>query len=57
MQMGQGVSGMQTMNQSLYHLHSRGAISIEEALGHSDDVGELQSMIEHGSPVPTGRQA
>ncbi len=56
MQMGQGVSGMQTMNQSLYHLFTRNLISLEEALAHSGDVAELQSMIEHGSPIGGGQR-
>ncbi len=51
MQTGQGRSGMQTMNQSLYQLYTRGMLSIEEALGRSAEPIELQSMIEHGAPM------
>ena len=58
MQMGQGVSGMQTLNQSLFQLYSNNVISLEEALSRSTDVAELQSMIEHGSPVvPAGQRS
>ena len=46
MQMGQAGSGMQTMNQSLHDLFARGAISIEDAYGKSNDVDELRTMIE-----------
>ena len=54
MQMGQGKSGMQTMNQSLYELYTRGQISVEEAFMRSSDAAELQSMIEHKSPIAPG---
>jgi Tfp pilus assembly ATPase PilU len=57
MQMGQGISGMQTLNQSLYQLFSRGIITLDEAMARSSDTAELQSMIEHGSPVvPAGQR-
>lgn len=48
MQTGQGKSGMQTMNQSLYGLYMRGVISMDEALGRSAEPGELQGMIQSG---------
>jgi twitching motility protein PilT len=51
MQMGQGTSGMQTMNQSLYQLYMEGRLGVEEALGRSSDPVELQSMIETRSPI------
>lgn len=58
MQVGQGTSGMQTLNQSLFQLFTQGAISVEEALSRSTDAAELQSMMEHGSPnVPAGQRA
>jgi twitching motility protein PilT len=47
MQTGQAKSGMQTMNQALLQLYSRGVISQQEAYGRSPDVPELQSMIQH----------
>jgi len=46
MQMGQGEHGMQTMNQSLFSLYARRLISMEEALGRSNDADELKMMIE-----------
>jgi twitching motility protein PilT len=46
MQTGQGVSGMQTMNQALYAAYSKRQIKLEDALARSPDVNELQSMIE-----------
>ncbi|MEM6956626.1 MAG: type IV pilus twitching motility protein PilT [Myxococcota bacterium] len=48
MQTGQGVSGMQTMNQSLHHLFSGGYLTLDEALNRSPEPAELKSMIEHG---------
>ncbi len=46
MQMGQGQSGMQTMNQCFYDLYMRGLASAEEILTRSSDPAELQSMLE-----------
>jgi twitching motility protein PilT len=46
MQMGQAGSGMQTMNQSLHDLFTRGVISGEDAFAKSNDVDELRMMIE-----------
>ena len=46
MQVGRLKHGMQTINQSLYGLYSRGDISIEEAMLRSGDVDELQGMID-----------
>lgn len=46
MQMGQSKYGMQTMNQSLFSLYSRGLISYKDALGHSTEPEELVQMIE-----------
>jgi twitching motility protein PilT len=37
---------MQTLNQSLYSLYARRLISLDEAMGRSNDTDELQSMIE-----------
>jgi twitching motility protein PilT len=50
MQTGQGVSGMQTMNQSLYSHYMKRHISLEEAMSYSPDVVELQGMIKHKAP-------
>ena len=46
MQVGQGKSGMQTMNQSLFQLFSRRLISLDDAMTYSGDLGELRGMIE-----------
>src|SRR5688572_7479546 len=46
MQVGQVKHGMQTMNQSLYSLFARRLITLDEALGRSNDADELQAMIE-----------
>lgn len=58
MQVGQGRSGMQTMNQSLFSLHQRKLISTEDAYAYSGELAtELQGMIEgrapgHNAPRP-----
>jgi Tfp pilus assembly pilus retraction ATPase PilT len=49
MQVGQGEHGMQTMNQSLFSLYARRLISLEEAMGRSNDTEELRMMIEQRS--------
>jgi twitching motility protein PilT len=46
MQVGQQKHGMQTLNQSLYSLYARRLITLEEAVGRSNDPEELKSMIE-----------
>jgi twitching motility protein PilT len=46
MQVGQGGSGMQTMNQALCNLFQRRIISLEEAMAHSGDQDELRTLIE-----------
>jgi twitching motility protein PilT len=48
MQIGQGKSGMQTMNQSLATLFLRKQITLEEAIGHSSEPEELQDIIAAG---------
>lgn len=52
MQVGQDKYGMQTMNQSLYMLFQKRQISLEEALGRSQDPEELKQMINN----PAGMQ-
>jgi twitching motility protein PilT len=53
MQVGQLKHGMQTLNQCLFSLYSRRLISLEDALGHSNEVDELKMMIEgKGGPAP-----
>jgi twitching motility protein PilT len=49
MQTGQGVSGMQTMNQALYSAYMRRQITLDDAKGRSADPNELQSMIDNRS--------
>ena len=49
MQVGQDKFGMQTMNQSLAALYKRRMITLEDALGRSADVQELEKLIAQGS--------
>ena len=59
MQIGQGKSGMQTLNQCLATLFLKRSISLEEAVAHSADPDELQQIIASGGVQggrPTGRQ-
>ncbi len=46
MQVGQAGSNMQTLNQSLFSLYARRLITLEEAMGRSNDTEELRMMIE-----------
>ncbi len=48
MQTGQGVSGMQTMNQSLYDLVQRGILHPDIAVTRSPEPGEMQMMLSGG---------
>ena len=50
MQVGQEGSGMQTMNQSLYDLYTRGMITGDDAFAHSNDTDELRGMVEGNAP-------
>jgi twitching motility protein PilT len=54
MQVGQGKHGMQTMNQSLFSLYVRRLISLEDALGRSNDQDELRMMIENAAKKQQG---
>ncbi len=54
MQIGQGKSGMQTLNQCLASLFLRRLVSLEEAVAHSSDPDELQQIIASGG-VQGGR--
>jgi twitching motility protein PilT len=45
MQVGQSKFGMQTMNQSLANLYSRGLISLDEAIARSPEQDELRQML------------
>jgi twitching motility protein PilT len=57
MQIGQGRSGMQTMNQSLAALYLKRLIALEEAIAHSSEPDELQQIIASGGVQPGGRSA
>lgn len=55
MQVGQEKYGMMTFNQSLFNLFTRRLVSLEEALGASQDPEELRMMIERGTAaLPPG---
>jgi twitching motility protein PilT len=59
MQIGQGKSGMQTLNQCLAALFLKRLVSLEEAVAHSADPDELQQIIASGGIQggrPQGRQ-
>ena len=57
MQTGQSKFGMQTMNQSLFDLHSKGLISYDEAIGRSYLPEELLAMIQKkGVAAVSGRR-
>lgn len=49
MQTGQSKFGMQTMNQSLFDLYSKGLISYDDALGKSPVPDEILDMMERAS--------
>lgn len=51
MQMGQDRHGMQTLNQSLYALYARRLISLDEAMGRSNEPDELRRMMEGTAPA------
>ena len=48
-QAGQGRSEMQTMNQSLYELYSRGLISSDDAIAYSPSPHEMMQILAKGS--------
>jgi twitching motility protein PilT len=54
MQVGQGKHGMQTLNQALYALYQQRVISLEEAIGHSQEPDELRQMLDGKSPLAAG---
>ncbi len=49
MQTGQATFGMQTMNQSLFDLYTRGLLSYEDAIGRSSVPDELITMLQRVS--------
>ncbi len=55
MQTGQAKFGMQTMNQSLIELYSKGFLSYEDAIGRSPVPEELITMLQRLTNAPSGR--
>lgn len=55
MQTGQSKFGMQTMNQSLMDLYTKGLITYEDAIGRSSVADELIQMIQKNMPATSGR--
>jgi twitching motility protein PilT len=55
MQTGQTKFGMQTMNQSLIELYTKGHISYEDAIGRSPVPDEIIVMLQKVSAGPSGR--
>ena len=55
MQTGQTKFGMQTMNQSLIELYTKGHISYEDSIGRSPVPEELITMLQKVSSAPSGR--
>ncbi|MDI6890444.1 MAG: type IV pilus twitching motility protein PilT [Thermodesulfovibrionales bacterium] len=55
MQTGQAKFGMQTMNQSLYDLYSKGLVSYEDAIGRSYLPDELITMLQRSVSTTSGR--
>jgi twitching motility protein PilT len=55
MQTGQTKFGMQTMNQSLIELYSKGHLSYEDAIGRSPVPEELITMLQRLTNAPSGR--
>jgi Tfp pilus assembly ATPase PilU len=50
MQVGQK-HGMQTMNQGLFQAYASGTIRLDDALGRSPNIGELESLIAKADPT------
>ncbi len=55
MQTGQAKFGMQTMNQSLVELYTKGHLSYEDAIGRSMVPEELINMLQRATSSPSGR--
>ncbi len=54
MQIGQGQSGMQTMNQSLLDLYLRRDISLDEAFSRCHDIDEFRQMLVKAGAIKSG---
>ena len=57
MQVGQEKFGMQTMNQSLFNLHQRRLITLDDALGRSTDPEELKTDDGDGRRIDGDQEA
>ena len=55
MQTGQTKFGMQTMNQSLFELYSKGLITYEDAIGRSSVPDEIITMLQRYTTTASGR--
>jgi twitching motility protein PilT len=55
MQTGQTKFGMQTMNQSLFELYSKGLLSYEDAIGRSSVPDEIITMLQRSTATASGR--
>jgi len=55
MQTGQTKFGMQTMNQSLFELYSKGLITYEDAIGRSSVPDEIITMLQRNTTTASGR--
>ncbi len=57
MQIGQGKHGMLTLNQSLASLYLRRIITLDDAMGATNDSEELKHIIQTGGAVPPAMRA
>lgn len=55
MQTGQSKFGMQTMNQSLYELYSKGLLTYEDAVGRSPVPDEIMQWIQKNAAASSGK--
>jgi twitching motility protein PilT len=55
MQTGQAKFGMQTMNQSLHDLYTKGLITYEDAIGRSPVPEELIQVIQRATLAASGK--
>ena len=55
MQTGQSKFGMQTMNQSLYELYSKGVLTYEDAVGRSPVPDEIMQWIQKNAAASSGK--
>jgi twitching motility protein PilT len=55
MQTGQSKFGMQTMNQSLYELYSKGVLTYEDAVGRSPVPDEIIQWIQKNAAASSGK--